>query len=321
MPRSAAALLLLATLLACSGEQDGAPLGPAADPGAGPDFALYGIGDLLGAVPRPCVAPEHREFDFWVGKWNIRNPAGVIASTSVITSELDGCVVMEDFIGNGGLQGRSLNIYDARDDRWYQAFVDNVLGNYRIAGNAAPDSMLMTGTQQVFRFATGDFPIRSSRIVWADNPDGTVRQTFFETFDGGPEQVTFNGLYLPAASLDRATPAFFPFCQNVLPGARQLDFWLGEWAVKAADGPVVGASRVTSDLNGCLIEENFEGENGFRSRSFLFYDFVVDRWFRSYADNAGEHVELSGGLENGRMAAWCSPGRSWRPEASACACA
>ncbi len=298
----AATLLGAATLLACAGEQPESPLGPDTDPSVGePALALYGIGNLHRAVPRPCVAPEHRQFDFWVGQWNIFNPAGVQTSTSVITSELDGCVVMEDFINNGGFQGRSLNVYDARDRRWYESFVDNVVGNYRISGTASAGGMLMTGTQQVFRFATGDFPIRDSRIVWTANPDGSVRQAFFERFDGGPEAVTFDGRYVPAPSLDRAEPAFFPFCRDVLPGARQLDFWLGTWRVEAADGPPLGSSRVTSDLNHCLIEENFEGENGFRSRSFLFYDFVVDRWFRSYADNAGEHAELSGGLEDGRM--------------------
>ena len=297
----AAVLLCTSTLLACSAERAGTPLGPEAEPAGAPELALYGIGDLHRAVPRACADPAYRQFDFWVGQWNIRNPAGAFNSTSVVTSELDGCIVMEDFINIGGFQGRSLSVYDARDRRWYQSFVDNVVGNYRISGSLEGEEMVMTGSQQVFSFATGTFRQRDSRIVWTPNADGTVRQVFVESFDGAPAITTFDGLYFAAATLDRADPAVFNICRQQLPGARHLDFWLGAWTVSAEPGPAAGRSTVAADLNDCLIEENFEGANGFRSRSFLFYDFVVDRWFHTYADNAGEHFELSGGLEDGRM--------------------
>jgi hypothetical protein len=30
------------------------------------------------AAPKPpaCIAPEHRQFDFWLGEWEVRGPAG-----------------------------------------------------------------------------------------------------------------------------------------------------------------------------------------------------------------------------------------------------
>jgi hypothetical protein len=306
IPRSGIAAVLGLTLVACGGTEPGDTLGPDAEP-LDPAFhqkdkpgLLYASGDLKHPPGNPCFTAHHGEFDFWRGEWNIRNPAGVMTSTSVITRELDGCVIMEDFIANGGFQGQSLNIYDARDDRWYQSFVDNTTCNYRLVGGPAGAEMVMNADQSAFIPGVGVVQ-RQSRVVWTPLVDGSVRQVFDESFGGGPAFRTFDGLYLPADELDRATPAENPFCQSSIPGARQLDFWLGEWTVADRRGVRLGRSEVASSLNGCLVREDFASETGFESRSYLFYDFTVDRWFRTYADNAGEHFELSGGLEEGRM--------------------
>lgn len=225
---------------------------------------------------------------------------GVLTSTSVVTSDLDGCVVMEDFIANGGFQGRSLNIYDARDGRWYQTFVDNTTGNYRLIGGLEGADMVMTADQPAFTPGVG-MQQRNSRVTWSPLARRRVHQIFDESFDGGPVTRTFDGLYIRTPVLDRATPNDPGFCQGLIPGSRQLDFWVGEWKVSAQHEHRLGRSAVTSDLAGCLIEENLTSRIGFQSRSFLFYDFTVDRWFRTYADSTGEHFELSGGLDGDKM--------------------
>jgi hypothetical protein len=306
VPRPGIAAVLGLSLVACERTEPGDTLGPDTEQPAtalhrqDKGGLLYNSGDLKHPPRNPCFKPGYGQFDFWRGKWNVQGPAGLINSTSVITRELDGCVIMEDFIFNGGFQGRSLNIYDSRDDRWYQSFVDNTTGNYRLVGGLEGAEMVMNADQPAFTPGAG-VRQRKSRVVWTALEDGSVRQTFDESFDGGPVTRTFDGLYLAADELDRATPGVNPFCQSSLPGARHLDFWLGEWKVSERRGPRLGRSEVTSNLNDCLIEENFSSRTGFKSRSYLFYDFTVDRWFRTYADNAGEHFELSGGLEDGQM--------------------
>lgn len=296
-------LALAAAGAACSQEPESAT-GPAVDlstsAAAGPGLAIYGAGTINRATPRPCPEPEYRQFDFWVGKWDILNPQDEVVGTSIVTSELDGCVIMEDFIGSGGMRGRSMSVYDADLDRWFQRFVDNVVTSLRVQGGLVGDEMILTGSHPYFTFPN-IVRQRDTKITWTPNPDGTVRQLFENSFDGGPVEPGFDGLYIPMDPLDRADPFFVPFCQFVLTGPRQLDFWLGDWRVAAAKGPELGTSKVVTDLNGCLMEENFETPKGYQNRSFLFYDFVVDTWFRSFADNNGEHVELTGGLVDGKM--------------------
>lgn len=271
----------------------------AADAVAGRGLAVYGPERLVRAVPVPCPANGTRDFDFWLGSWNIES-GGAVVATSVITSELDGCVVMEDFINANGAQARSMSAFDAATGIWHQAYQDNLLGNYRLSGSTVPDGMELSGGQEIFHFGLGTFVHREATSTWHDNGDGTVSQTILGSFDGGPTQTLFSGIYRPTFPLDRATPAFFPICQFVLPGFRELDFWIGSWTVAAA-AHSVGTSHVAADLNGCLLQEDFQGRNGYRSRSFLFWDFAENRWFRTMADNTGGWVQLSGGLDNGRM--------------------
>jgi hypothetical protein len=293
----------LAILVAACGDRDrGSPAGSALEPSeeeiGGAELSLYGIGQIQRTIPHPCQGPEYREFDFWVGKWNVFGAAGGQIATSVISSELDGCLVMEDYIQNNGFQGRSMSVFDRRTGLWYQTFVDNVVGqSFRLSGGLRGEEMVMSGSQPIFSFATGTVLQRDVTVTWSPLPEERVRQLFVASFDGGPPATTFNGLYVPEPNLVRATPSGFGLCKGPIQEFLQADFWVGSWQVAGEPGPELGTSEVRKDLEDCLIEENFETAKGFKSRSFLYFDFVVEKWFRSYADNAGEHVELSGVLE------------------------
>ena len=51
--------------------------------------------------PMPCSAPEARQFDFWLGEWDLtwgKDGRG----KNVITSIYDGCVIQERFDGRPG---------------------------------------------------------------------------------------------------------------------------------------------------------------------------------------------------------------------------
>ena len=260
-------------------------------------FSVYGTGDVGRAVPQPCRGEGFREFDFWVGRWNVHNPSGALIATSVISSEMDGCLVMEDYIQSTGFQGKSLSAYDRNTGEWHQTFVDNIIaGSFRLAGGLHGEEMVMSGSQPIFNFGTQSVQQRDVTVFWSRLSEGRVRQRFEASFDGAPPTTTFDGTYVPRSELDRATPAEFPFCRTLLQEFRQLDFWIGSWTVAAHESEL-GRSVVRSDLNGCLIQEDFETGRGYRSRSYLYFDFVVERWFRTFADNLGTVIELSGGLE------------------------
>src|SRR5215212_8679319 len=79
----------------------------------------------LPAPAKPCQSAEHRQFDFWVGHWDVFGPAGKKVGENQIELIADGCALLEQWTGNGGVTGKSLNIYDAVDRRWHQTWVDN----------------------------------------------------------------------------------------------------------------------------------------------------------------------------------------------------
>jgi len=79
-------------LAACSDTvPDAGPLAPslsAASSESAPSLNLYGVGGLVRAYPsHPCADALHRQFDFWVGKWDVYNPAGTLVGANTLVPE------------------------------------------------------------------------------------------------------------------------------------------------------------------------------------------------------------------------------------------
>ena len=49
-----------------------------------------------------CTTPEYRQFDFWVGDWDVFGPAGARTGTNRVDRLLNGCVLQEHWVGAGG---------------------------------------------------------------------------------------------------------------------------------------------------------------------------------------------------------------------------
>lgn len=78
--------------------------------------------------PAGCVTNESRQFDFWLGQWDVSPAgaaAGVIVAESSITLHDSGCVIIEEWRPFGGGHGHSINNYDAEAGRWHQTWVDS----------------------------------------------------------------------------------------------------------------------------------------------------------------------------------------------------
>src|SRR5512138_297492 len=109
--------------------------------------ALAGEGS--GAPPpgpaKPCATAEHRQFDFWLGEWNVVNAKGQTAGTNAITLEQDGCVLHEHWTGAKGGTGQSFNVYDATDKRWHQIWVDNSGSLLQLQGGLVDGRMVLEG--------------------------------------------------------------------------------------------------------------------------------------------------------------------------------
>lgn len=75
---------------------------------------------------KPCSTdPLYRQFDFWLGEWDVVAPNGNHAGDSKISLILDSCIVLEEWTGNYGYAGKSFNSYNAKTKQWQQYWVDN----------------------------------------------------------------------------------------------------------------------------------------------------------------------------------------------------
>lgn len=84
---------------------------------------------------QPCNTPEARQFDFWIGEWNLTwGDEG--KGTNIITSTLGGCVILENFDGTPSitLKGMSVSTFNARSGKWEQTWVDNQGGYLDFTG-------------------------------------------------------------------------------------------------------------------------------------------------------------------------------------------
>lgn len=147
-----------------------------------------------------CVAPEYRQFDFWVGDWNaydIDNPATMVAHTGVDLI-LDGCVLREDYQDVNGHKGQSFSIYDVSRKVWHQSWVTNRGELLTIEGTFQKGEMVLSGADQA-----ADGTERHVRGVWKEVKDG-VRETAVMSTDGGKTWKPWFDLMFRAAAKDRA---------------------------------------------------------------------------------------------------------------------
>lgn len=143
-----------------------------------------------------CSAPEHRQFDFWLGEWEVRNPAGDVVGTNRVVEVLGGCAIQENWEGTGGVVGSSYNSYYAPLDIWHQTWVDSQGSLLRLEGGFADGTMVMRGTTPAREDPTVTVHHRLSWSNVEDDPD-RVRQLWEVSMDGGESwRVIFDGLYV-----------------------------------------------------------------------------------------------------------------------------
>ena len=138
----------------------------------------------------PCDTEAHRQFDFWIGHWEVRTPDGKVAGVNRIERKHDGCVLHESYTTARGYSGESFNIYDASRNVWHQTWVDSSGTLLLLEGGIRDGRMVLQG-QAIDKKAN----VIKHRITWTPNKDGTVRQLWESTDASGAWTVAFDGLY------------------------------------------------------------------------------------------------------------------------------
>lgn len=142
-----------------------------------------------------CGTAEYRQFDFWLGDWEVSNPTGAVVGTNTITVVSHGCGLHERWEGAGGGVGESLNAYDRRTGSWHQTWVGGRGLVLRLEGGLRDGAMTLEG-----ELVNGE-DVVLQRITWTPDPDGSVRQLWETSEDGGTSWTTsFDGTYRKTAS-------------------------------------------------------------------------------------------------------------------------
>ena len=158
----------------------------------------------IAAKLAPCSAPQYKEFDFWVGEWEVRNASGQLLGRNRIAKRHGGCVVMEEWEGAGGGSGTSFNTYDQQTRQWHQFWVDATGTNWLSSDKQGHPVTLRGGIRDGAMVLTSHpdtLPSIGLTREWAPQPDGGVRQTFESSSDSGKTwTVSFDGFYKKKAS-------------------------------------------------------------------------------------------------------------------------
>jgi len=139
-----------------------------------------------------CCTQVHKQFNFWIGDWNVYDTAGVkIGENSIVHLESN-CVLNEHWTSASGSTGSSYNYYNVSDSTWNQVWVDSKGGNLVLKGRLQEDKMIMKSALQKGISGNEYF----NRITWTPNQDGSVSQ-LWEVLNKENEviSVAFLGTY------------------------------------------------------------------------------------------------------------------------------
>lgn len=143
------------------------------------------LAQTVPVAPKPpaCAAPEHRQFDFWVGYWDVY-PTGKdkLVAHSLIEKLYAGCTIRENWMPLNNNTGGSLNMYDPSRKRWRQTWQDSQNGRVEFEGGLIGGKMVLAGS---WRGGGPKGEDALTRMTYAPNADGSVRQSGEQSTDGG----------------------------------------------------------------------------------------------------------------------------------------
>lgn len=150
-------------------------------------------------IARNCQDDEYRQFDFWLGEWDVaRSVNGAAEARSSIKRMVRGCAIQETYSTDSGYTGESINWYDPERGLWRQTWIDNTGLVLELSGGLDEmGRMVLQGPART----TSEASQVEDRLSWARREDGQVEQHWDQRAPGEADwRRVFTGYY-------RARPA------------------------------------------------------------------------------------------------------------------
>lgn len=139
----------------------------------------------------PCkYSKEARQFDFWIGEWEVKSATGQQAGTSSIQLMLGDCVIFESWTSAQPqiYSGKSFNLYNTITKKWMQTWVDDKGSVIEFIDGEYKDNKLVFVTKP-------DTKKQITRLTFFNLEPNLVRQLFEVTSDDGKKWATTTDLY------------------------------------------------------------------------------------------------------------------------------
>lgn len=145
------------------------------------------------AQPCACCTPEHRQFDFWLGDWDVYVNDTIRGTNSIVMSQ-DSCLLVENWNSNqSAYSGTSYNFYNPINKTWNQTWVDNQGGNLVLQGEFSEGKMVLVSEPT----PNPKGKTILNRITWTPDYQKNVRQVWEVSEDFGESWTpAFDGLYV-----------------------------------------------------------------------------------------------------------------------------
>ena len=140
----------------------------------------------------PCGGTLYRQFDFWIGEWDVYGKNGQKGGDSKISLILDSCIILEEWTSanatNGVIyKGKSFNTYNVATGQWQQTWVDNVGGTTEFLRGEAGENKVTFYADHVKNKQGNEF-IR--RLTFYKLDENKVRQHGERSIDNGKTWIT-----------------------------------------------------------------------------------------------------------------------------------
>ena len=147
---------------------------------------------LPAAAATPCSDEPYRAFDFLLGDWLVHAGSGEFQGKNVITSEENGCLIVERWQGRQGGTGQSYNYYNPKTMKWYQLWVsDDAIIDYS-GGLTSSGAMHLEG-HIIYQENGLQAPFTGT---WTPQPDGSVLQELKQFNPENADWINwFTGVY------------------------------------------------------------------------------------------------------------------------------
>ncbi len=142
----------------------------------------------------PCSDPKARDFDFWVGEWDLTWPGEQTGGeegsqgrgVNRVSKKFGDCVIEENFsTSDGRFFGHSVSVYDSNAGIWRQTWVDSS-GSYLSFTGEFDGEKLTLRTEPVER---EDGEVAVNRMVFSEISDSSLKWDWQGSKDGGSTWV------------------------------------------------------------------------------------------------------------------------------------